>query len=351
MKTNYILVFISLILFTNCNQENDLKIQPSNFSWKHLGLNNQVINQVRILDDTIYTATDQGLFKKKTNDASWIPMGINEPIQSFLLFSRKEFLVSVFDRNDPSQASLKKTSDGGTNWINFQNGFGGNEPEPVFDLALNPSDSNQLFATGYSVVARSNDQGNSWKPVYGNWGGFATGLSVVEVNPYETNEVWAGGQNSIEQAITLFSADQGDSWQIWQNLVDAPSVLKAVAFDPDQAGWVYGGYEGGLIKTDDNGQQWQTLIESDDNRFFFGVKVHPNDPDIIYTAGWLKYFDNPQPLIVFRSADGGQSWKTYEFPQQIYGGVYSMDLEVSDQQDRLYLGLYKGGIYRFDFDY
>ena len=350
MKTINKIFLLIILALSGCNDEDSIK-DPSNIQWKDMGLTGMVINKIMVYDDTIYAATDNGFYKKNLNNTTWTSLGLdNKSCKTFLLFGHDEYMVSVFDPSEPGEAELLKSDNGGNTWLDFQNGFGGESPEPVFDLAVNLSDSSQIYATGYMVVARSDNKGESWHPVYGNWGGFATGLSVVKVNPNDTDQVWSGGQNGIEQAVMLFSPDSGNNWQNWLDLLEAPSVVKLISFDPESKNIVYGGLEGGLIKSDNQGQDWQKLIESDENRFFFGVCVHPDHPEIIYASGWLKDFDNPQPLIIFRSADGGQTWSANQYPEEIYGGVYNMDLVVNDQKDMIYLGLYKGGVYRFDFN-
>lgn len=351
MKKLYHILLIVAIGISACSEE-DLNNKNPSIRWNTYGLDNQIINRLQVFQNTLYAATNQGFFKRGENGQPWISLGLDDKsCQTFLLFGQEEYLVSIFDASNPSEATLMRTTDGGTTWQEARNGFGGNDPEPAFSLAFNPDDPDQLYATGYDVVAASDDRGASWQPVYGNWGGFASGLSIVEVNPNDTDQVWAGGQNAIEQSVTLMSPDGGSTWQSWQGLVEAPSVTKAISFHPQKPEIVFGGFEGGLIKTTDKGQNWQTLIDSEDNRFFFGIQVHPQNPEVIYAAGWLKRFDEPQPLKVFRTADGGQSWNTYEYQQQIFGGVYSMDLVATNQQDILYLGLYNGGVYQFEYQY
>lgn len=346
MKTFILLIVLGL---AGCKEDDDLAEKPANGSWESLGLNGAVVNKLQIYQDTIYVATDQGFYKKHLEASPWSSMGLDgKSCKSFLLFDQDEILVSIFEPGNAQETEILKTLDAGKNWNDFTNGFGGDFTEPVLDLAVNPSDSTELFASGYSVVAHSDDSGENWSPVYGNWGGFATGLSVVAVNPNDTRQIWSGGQNGIEQSVLLFSEDGGNQWQDWLNLVEAPSVVKEVAFDPDNQNVIYGGFEGGLIKTSDQGQTWKTLIDSDENRFFFGVEIHPQDPDIIYAAGWLKNFDNTQPLIIFRSTDGGNNWEKFQYTEDVFGGVYSMELMVDDQKEVLYLGLYKGGVFRFE---
>jgi photosystem II stability/assembly factor-like uncharacterized protein len=148
----------------------------------------------------------------------------------------------------------------------------------------------------------------------------------------------------------LHSANGGSTWEQWFDLVEAPSVTKDAAFHPTRPGEVYIGFEGGLLKTPNNGQTWETLISSEENRFFFGIGIREANPAVMYAAGWLKRFDEPQPFIIFTTQDGGKNWQEHTFGDEDFGGVFDLELLSEGGKDKLYLGLYKGGIYEVVFN-
>ncbi len=110
------------------------------------------------------------------------------------------------------------------------------------------------------------------------------------------------------------------------------------------------GFEGALIKTSNDGSDWETLLESEEYRFFFGIGINKSNHDLIYTAGWLKYYDEPQPLIIYTSKNGGKNWEEHLYEGEAFGGVYDMELISENGKDKLYLGLYKGGVYEVTFN-
>ncbi|MDQ3395377.1 MAG: glycoside hydrolase [Bacteroidota bacterium] len=350
-----ILVFGSLcfmFLLSFCGGDDP---QPAKeIEWKSLGLKNHIVNKVLIYKNNLYAVTDKGFYVKNRKEQSqnWQLLGFeNKKCQSFLIFNENEIIVSLVDRGDPSQNGIFKTDDGGNSWFDFSNGFGGGEDvEPAFDISVNPSDSSILYAVGYYVVARSSDRGLSWNPVFGEWQGFASGLSVVKANPRNPQSLWAGGQNGIEQGFLLYSKNYGNDWEHWLNLVEAPSVAKEICFHPRKAQEVYVGFEGGLIKTPDDGVSWEKLLESDESRFFFGIGINKSSPEKLYTAGWIKRFDEPQPFIIYQSKNGGQTWQEHEYEEEDFGGVYDMELISEEGKDKLYLGLFKGGVYEVVFN-
>lgn len=339
-----------LMLLSAC--EKDCTVPSTDISWDSLGLDGFIIHNVELFENKIYVGTDKGLYARNRSGegSDWELLGFeNMNVQSFLVINEDEMIVSLVNVQDPAQTGLRKTTNGGESWVEYTNGFGGLDPEPVFDITQHPENASTLYAVGYNVVAQSTDAGLSWEPVYGEWGGFSTGIDFIKLNPLDTESIWAGGQNGIEQGVLLHSSDGGTHWESWLNLVEAPSVAKAIAFHPTKADEVYVGFEGGLIKTANRGEDWESLIDSEENRFFFGLAVHPNNPQIIYAAGWLKRFDDPQPFIIFVSKDGGNSWEEHEHDEPDFGGVYDMELITEDGKDKLYLGLYKGGVYEVVF--
>lgn len=87
------------------------------------------------------------------------------------------------------------------------------------------------------------------------------------------------------------------------------------------------------------------MLEDVGYRFYFDVALDPENPQILYTGGWDKVGDSPQPLIFEVSRDGGVTWEEYKYPSDIlYGGVTSVIAVKEGADTVVYLGLYGGGI-------
>lgn len=340
MKAFRFVLMFSLVVACSDDKDN----HPQQVAWRKLGLDGKSVNEMQIIDKVLFVATTSGLFKKNLEtDSDFSLMGfINKNVEAIEVIDDGAVLVSIFQKDGAQPPALYKTLDDGTTWIPLQTDFGGEFTEPIFDLEAHPEDNEILYATGTSVVAKSLNGGGSWSPVYGDWGGFATGVSVVEINPIG-KELWAGGQGAIENGFLLRSKNEVD-WDEWADLVDDPTVVKEITFSDKTPDEVFVGYEGALLKTTDGGETWQTLIASEQNRFYFGIGLQQQNPGRVYTGGWLKTPD-AQPLTIFISDNGGHSWEEFSFAGESYGGI--LDLQITREADRdvLYLGLDKGGVY------
>ncbi|MBL8212416.1 MAG: glycosyl hydrolase [Bryobacterales bacterium] len=64
----------------------------------------------------------------------------------------------------------------------------------------------------------------------------------------------------------------------------------------------------GMYKSTDAGKSW-TKIGLADTRHIARVRVHPSNPDLVYVAALGHVFGPNEERGVFRSSDGGKSWK------------------------------------------
>ncbi len=333
-----IFVFAALL---SCS-ENDPSPTPfKDLEWKKLGLEGKIVNEIQLYEDVLYAATDDGLYKKS----------ISEESEDFSLvnFAGKNVSAIVFLNNQQVFAAVNgklfHSENAGNTWQEVSGDFGGEEEEAIHDIAAAPGGA--LYATGVWAVAKSENDGLNWQPEWGYWGGFGTGTDVVAVNPHRPTEIWAGGQGGIENGFLLKSPQgEEEEWTEWFDLVENPTVVKEIIFDGEDADKVYVGWEGKLIATENSGETWETLIdEMEEVRFFFGIAKSTRNNAVIFAGGWLKRFDDPQPLILYYSTNDGETWKQVEHPSENLGGIYDMKVLSESGRERVFAGTYKGGVY------
>ena len=344
----FLLACFATLLFGCSDDDNDLKL-PAGIQWKSLGLNGETVNQMQLYDEKfLYVATNKGLYKRSIDDSApgFDPLGFNDKnVQAIEVIGDQQLIASLFDKTGGEEPALYVTTNDGDTWEPLETNFGGATPEPVLDFAVHPDDPDTWYATGFAVVARSQDQGETWTPIYGDWGALSTGISVVTVNPNAPHDVWAGGQGGIENGFLLRSENETD-WDRWDDLVENPSVVKEITFTETLDQSIYVGFEGALLRSGDDGENWETLIDSDEGKFFFGVGLSDGDADQFYTGGWLKTAD-PQPLVLHITYDGGETFEEITYEPETYGGIWEMVVlsKSTATKDRVFLGLDKGGVY------
>src|SRR4051812_19740013 len=93
-------------------------------------------------------------------------------------------------------------------------------------------------------------------------------------------------------------AADSDHW----TLCDLPprTHVHAVTVHPDDRAVIYAAASSGLYRSQDRGQTWRLLIESEGREQFWSVLVHPTNSGTILAG--------TAPLGLHRSDDGGETW-------------------------------------------
>jgi photosystem II stability/assembly factor-like uncharacterized protein len=203
---------------------------------------------------------------------------------------------------------LWQTVDGGKTWRTFS------LPERGFNvdaLCFYIMDSmNRWIGCGKGIVLITNDGGKNWKDARVSNNASVYGLTLV--NP-ETG--WALVGNSLYKTI-----DRGISWQQqlrFEEPFESPMAL-SLYFLNEKSGWVVGHsnmwagggtmpvrIKGVVLQTGDGGGRWNYVDVKIREEVF--SEIHFIDP----RRGWLISRDN-----VYRTSDGGQSWRNVlQIPQ------------------------------------
>ena len=145
---------------------------------------------------------------------------------------------------------------------------------------------------------------------------------------------WRGGRSaavagSLRQRNTFyFGATGGGVWKTtdgghhWKNVSDKyfGSTIGAVAIAPSDEQIVYAGEGentmrgnvseglGGVWRSDDAGRSWRN-IGLKDGRHIIRLVVHPRNPDIVWAAVVGHLFGPNTERGVFKTTDGGRTWK------------------------------------------
>ncbi len=173
---------------------------------------------------------------------------------------------------------------------------------------------------------KTTDGGDTWAPVTdGQIGSASVGaVAVSETNP---DIVFIGtGETCIRGNImpgdgVYRSTDGGKTWaRVGFSEVDGIAKIRIHPTNP-QIVFVaaFGKYsmpsaERGVFKSTDGGQTWRKVLYRDDKTAAIDLAIDPNNPNLMYAALWEAYRKEYQMSSggpgsgLFKSTDGGETW-------------------------------------------
>ena len=200
----------------------------------------------------------------------------------------------------------------------------------ISDLAIDPSQP----AVWYAAVAsggvwKTPNAGTTWIPLFDQQGSYSIG--DVTLDPNNPLTVWVGtGENNSQRSVgygdgVYKSIDGGKSWNK-VGLEDSQHIGK-IEVDPRDSKVVWVAAQGplwsaggdrGLYKTTDGGATWKKMLEISEHTGVSDVHLDPRDPDVVYATAyqrrrrvWTLINGGPESAI-YKSTDGGESWKKLE---------------------------------------
>jgi photosystem II stability/assembly factor-like uncharacterized protein len=216
---------------------------------------------------------------------------------------------------------------------------------------------------------KTTDGGETWAPVTD---GKITSASVGAVAVSETNPdlVFIGmGEHAIRGNImpgdgVYRSADAGKTWT-HVGFRDVHAIAK-IRIHPTNPQLVYvaalGKYsvpsaERGVFKSVDGGSTWKKVLFRDEKTGAIDISLDPRNPQVIYAALWEAYRKEYQMSSggpgsgLFKSTDGGETWtELTRNPGMPAGMIGKIGVAVSANSNRVYAQVEneKGGVFRSD---
>jgi photosystem II stability/assembly factor-like uncharacterized protein len=345
---HWVIAFL-LVFLSGCGGSDGGTIGPPRPQFEPDGLNGLTVMRVLQDGDRLFAATSDGLYGKPIGQDAWQSLGLDgHRVQDLAVLDVDHWLAVVFAEgavgfDDPA---LMETVNGGANWLEVEHDFGGAIGSLGMAALHYDPDTGRLYATDTDALAVSTDDGRSWSLIAGDWGGLSTPNDALNLNPAH-DQVWVGGQNAIEEMVLLRHDLASGETESFPGLLPSPSTIKDISFDPADPDRVLASGEGGIVESLDNGATWTRLLGDVNHRFYFGVVLDPADPQTLYTVGWDKEFDVPQPLVFEVSEDGGANWASYTLDDpDLFGGAWSLLAVTEDGRTVVYIGLYRGGMMR-----
>jgi photosystem II stability/assembly factor-like uncharacterized protein len=189
--------------------------------------------------------------------------------------------------------------------------------------------SRRLYAgTCCGGVWKSDDLGQTWQVVFDRAASTATGaLAVAPSNP---DVVWIGtGESNIFRSsysgVGVYKST--DNARTWQNMgLTDTGTIGRIVIHPTNPNIVYvasAGHEWtendtrGVFKTTDGGKSWKKVLSISQRTGVNDIAMDPIDPNTLYAAAWerqRRHWNDPRPEPafkeggVFKTTDGGSTW-------------------------------------------
>jgi len=284
--------------------------------------------QLKVLDDTLYVCTNNGIYRKNldTNSEWELYAFENTPITEFVKNGNKLLAISTGTEERTDSLILLSNNNGQT-FINFTSPhfleYGGNV---LNRLVQNPKNKNSVFVL-YALygVSKSDDFGLNWRRLTEN--NFGAQNWHLSVHPLDTNTIFCSGENMAFQGTCLKSSDGGETWSAYTH-PDGDNCIHSIAYHPTNPDiLVYSG-EGTMGKSTDKGETWSVIDLHTSGMYFFKVLFDEENPSILYATGYNDHYglDAQNAIWVYRSTDMGNSWELAynESLNESCGGVFDM---------------------------
>jgi len=156
---------------------------------------------------------------------------------------------------------------------------------------------------------------------------------VISTDPKNQGILFASVCESSNSYYLMKSEDGGSTW----NKSSVGGEINTIAIDPNNSNIIYIGFfwSGKIAKSVDSGLSWQELSVSFDR---------PRSIEIDYVNSNVIYVGTQDGI--FKSTDGGLSWKASSFGIENLGHTYARDIAINPQNTSIIYLLTSSGIYK-----
>jgi photosystem II stability/assembly factor-like uncharacterized protein len=241
-------------------------------------------------DGHIFASEDSGKHWSLLGRASSRPDAV---ITSIVVDPRdgNVLFASSWTRNSAIGGGIFRSMDGGRTWS-----AAGLAGEAVRVLIMAPSDPKVLVAGALDGVYRSNDASRSWKRISPENHPELRNLDSLAVDPRDSQIIYAGTFH-----LPWKTLDGGRTWSpIHQGMIDDSDVM-SLRIDAGTPGRIYASSCSGIYRSDDGAAQWLKIQGIPYTaRRTYAIAQDPHHPDQVYAA---------TSEGLWKTADGGKTWQ------------------------------------------
>jgi photosystem II stability/assembly factor-like uncharacterized protein len=223
-------------------------------------------------------------------------------------------------------------------------------------------------ATGGGVW-KTTDGGRSWENI--SDGFFGGSVGAITVSEYDHNVIYVGGgENTVRGNVSSGygiwkSTDTGKTW-LQMGLKQSRHISR-IRIHPKNPNIVYAASMGnlyapneqrGVFKSTDGGKTWKKTLFVNDEVGAFDLCLDPNNPRIIYATTWrikrtpYSLSSGGQGCAIYKSTDSGETWKNITenkgLPKGTLGVIGIAVSPVNSERIWAIIESENGGVFRSD---
>lgn len=228
--------------------------------------------------------------------------------------------VSPLIQSYQTHSKMKSTSTYGLEWIQLGPTLNGARVEAV---AADPNQPGTLYvAFGSGGLWKSINNGLSWKVIFENMP--SLGIGDIALAPSDPEIIYVGTGESLKKARNFTMPGTGiyrsnDGGETWSHLgLDDSWHIGEISVHPDNPDIVLVAAQGhfwsdnpnrGIFRTEDGGKSWKHVLFVDKQTGANDVVFSPADPSVVYASMWKNYPTvNGSQSAIYKSEDTGKTW-------------------------------------------
>ena len=222
------------------------------------------------------------------------------------------------------------------------------------DIAVVDRGTSRRIYAAYATsgVWQTDDNGATWQPIFENYA--STSIGDLATAPSNPDVLWVGtGEANIFRAsmpgVGIYKSTDGGRSFVYAGLADTQTIARIVVHptNPEIVYVAASGHEWtdnenrGVFKTTDGGRTWKKVLYRSPRTGAVDLVMDPGNPSVLYAAMWQRIrrkWSDPrvepgyQESGIWKTSDGGQSWSEANtgLPVAQYRGRIGIDISKSN---------------------
>lgn len=266
-----------------------------------------------------------------------------------------------------------KSTDFGATWTHSSEGLAYESGETPIKAVWSLAQGKDCLYAGVEPAGlfKSMDGGETWQHVEGlrkhpsqpHWmpGGGGLILHSIVLHPEDEKQLWI----AISAAGVFYTADGGESWEPRnrgtrsdympedQRYPEFGQCVHSVVMAAGMPNRLFQQNHCGMYRSDDAGQNWQSIESGLPSTFGFPAAAHPRDPDTLYllplNGDQVGRYMPDAKAAVWRTRDSGENWTALRegLPQEnAFFGVLRQAMATDRLEPAgIYFGTSSGEVY------